>query len=113
MLSEMTTCSSGLPDELLQRLPRQCRHGGPTVRCEALGPFSHRWGQAERHLRRGARASCQRRSACLPRAGDLHTLKSGVVILELLCQAGGIVLGFLQGKDDIDGFYQRFHGDLE
>ncbi len=41
MLSAMTTCSSGLPDELLQRLPRQCRHGGPTVRCAALGPHSH------------------------------------------------------------------------
>jgi hypothetical protein len=27
--------------------------------------------------------------------------------------AGGIVLGFLQRQDDIDGFYQSFHGGLE
>ena len=34
-------CLSSLLDELLQRLARQSRHGGPTVNCEALGPFSH------------------------------------------------------------------------
>jgi hypothetical protein len=27
--------------------------------------------------------------------------------------ARGVVLGFLQRQDDIDGFYQNFHGDFK
>ena len=43
--------SAGLPDQLLEALTREGRHGGVTFGREALRSFTHRRRQANCHLR--------------------------------------------------------------